>query len=144
IDLFPRLRTSQIFEYQVSYHSEREIKTETPAFAPTPTNTGKINITGLIHLEILSVQARGARSVVRARTDFRILDTHVSQRAPTFERPSNQLQKEESGKNFIAFTFLPNGRLEQIAGLDQLPPEQQEVWQEWLSRFLLAATLPSG
>jgi hypothetical protein len=37
--------------------------------------------------------------------------------------------------------ILPDGRLNEIAGLDALFPEQQQTWQEWASRFLFGAEL---
>ena len=144
VNFFPHLQTGQSFEYQIRYNSERQIKTETLAFAPAPGNTGNIDITGLIRLEIVGVRAQGERAVIRARTIFRSLDTHISQRLPAVESPPDQIQREETGNNFVEFQILPDGRLDQLTGLDKLAPDQQEAWQEWLSRFLLAATFPAG
>jgi hypothetical protein len=49
------------------------------------------------------------------------------------------VQRQDPDAKFIAFTILPDGHLDQITGLDALFPEQQQAWQEWASRFLLAA-----
>jgi len=73
-----------------------------------------------------------------------VLFRSLRQNIPGFQPPPNQLQKEESGKKIVEFTILPDGRVQNLIGLDDLLPDQRETWQEWLSRFLFAATLPSG
>lgn len=143
VDLFPRLQAGHHLEYQVSYHSEQLIKAETPAFAPAPARGGNLDITGLIQVDILSAQPQAQRAVIKVRTTFRLLETPSDQSPTGLEGPSKQAPVEESAKKFVDFAILPNGHIEKLAGLDQLSPEHQEVWQEWLSRFLLTATLPA-
>jgi hypothetical protein len=143
IDLFPRVLAGQAFEYEVSYHSEKWVKTETPAFASSPANSGKMDVNALIRFEVLGVHAQGERAAIHGRTTFRVLNSQVRQKIPGFE-PPDQVQREESAGKFVEFTILPEGRVDEVKGLDQLPPDQLEGWQEWISRFLLAATLPPG
>ena len=144
IDLFPRLRLGQTLEYEVTYHSEKRVKAETPVFAAAPGSSGTLDVHALIWLEILSVQPEGDRALIHARTTFRVLDSNLRQNIPGFQPPPDQLQKEESSKKFVEFTILPDGRVQNLTGLDDLLPDQRDTWQEWLSRFLFAATLPSG
>jgi len=73
------------------------------------------------------------------RTKFEVLRSDSHFKVPNIEPPAPQVQKQDSNGKFIEFTILPDGRLDQVTGLDALFPEQQQTWQEWASRFLLAA-----
>jgi hypothetical protein len=81
--------------------------------------------------------------VIRARTRFEVLDSDSHFKAPEFDPPSPEVQRQDPKGKVIEFTILPDGRLDQVTGLDALFPEQQQAWQEWASRFLLAAAFPS-
>ncbi len=137
VNLFPRLQVGQTVEYEISYHSDKHIKTESPVIVATPDDSAKIDVHALLHLEILGVHAQGDRAVIHARTKFEVLDSDSHFKVPNNEPPTPQVQ-DPDGK-FIEFTILPDGRLDQVSGLDALFPEQQQAWQEWASRFLLAA-----
>ena len=136
--MFPRVQAGQVLAYQVSYHSEKNVKTESAVVFATPDNSAKIDVNALLRLEILGVQAQGGRAVIRARTRFEVLnsDSHFPQVAP----PAGQVQRQDPDTKFIEFTILPDGSFEQVTGLDAFLPEQQQAWHEWASRFLLAAT----
>ena len=43
----------------------------------------------------------------------------------------------------IEFTILADGRLDQIAGVDALSPDQQQAWQQWAARFAASALFPA-
>jgi hypothetical protein len=139
VNLFPRLQVGQAFSYQISYHSDKQVKTKSSVIVATPADSAKFDVNALLRLEILGVQAQGDRAIIRARTKFEVLDSDSHSKTPGFEPPSAQVQ-DPKGK-FIEFTILPNGRLDQVTGLDALFPEQQQAWQEWVSRFLLGAEL---
>ena len=137
VNLFPRLQVGQTLAYQISYHSDKHVKTESAVIVVAPDDSAKVDVSALLHLEVLGVQAQGDRAVVHARTKFEVLGTDSHFSVPNIEPPAPQLQKQD-GK-FIEFTILPDGRLDQVTGLDAFFPEQQQTWQEWVSRFLLAA-----
>ncbi len=139
VNLFPRLQVGQTLAYQISYHSEKHVKTESPVIVAAPDDSAKVDVNALLHLEVLGVQAQGDRAVVHARTKFEVLGPNSHFKVPNIEPPASQLQKQDPNGKFIEFTILPDGRLDQVTGLDQLSPEQQQTWQEWASRFLLAA-----
>jgi len=141
INLFPRLKAGQTFSYQISYHSDKQIKTESNVIVATPGDSAKIDVSALLLLEILSVQAQGDRAVIHARTKFEVLNSDSRLKVPQIEPPDNQLQRQDPKGKLIEFTILADGRLNQVSGLDALFPEQQQAWQEWASRFLLAAQL---
>jgi hypothetical protein len=143
VNLFPQLKAGQTFAYQISYHSDKQIQTKSNVIVATPADSAKVDVSALLHLDVLSVQAQGDnRAVIRARTKFEILKPDSRAKAPWIEAPDKQLQKQD----FVEFTIRADGRLDRVTGLDVLPPEQQQAWQEWASRFLLAAEFhtPAG
>jgi hypothetical protein len=139
INLFPHLQVGHTLTYQVSYHSVKHVKTDSRVIIATPDNSEDVDVNVLLRLEILGVQAQGDRAIMHART--RIIDlasydrSKASNHVPSAEEP----QKPDADTKFVAFTILPDGRMDQVTGLDALLPEQQQAWQEWASRFLLAA-----
>jgi hypothetical protein len=139
VNLFPRLQAGQTFAYQISYHSDKHVRTESSVIVATPDDSAKVDVSALLRLEVIGVQAQGDRAMIRARTRFEVLgsDTHV--RVPQIEPPAPQVQRQRPEGKVIEFTILPDGRLDKVTGLDALFPEQQQAWQEWASRFLLAA-----
>jgi hypothetical protein len=139
VNLFPRLQAGQTVDYQISYHSDKHVKTESTVIVAAPEDSAKIDVNALLHLEILGVQAQGDRAVIHARTKFEVLDSDSHFKVPNNEPPAPQVQEQDPNAKFIEFTILPDGRLDQVTGLDALFPEQQQAWQEWASRFLLAA-----
>jgi hypothetical protein len=141
VDLFPRLHAGQTLAYQISYHSDKHVKTQSSVIVATPDDAARVDINALLRLEILSVQAQGPRALIRARTVFELLDPDSHFKVPKIEPPPSQLQKQNPEGKVIEFSILPDGRLDKVTGLDALSPEQQQAWQEWASRFLLAAAL---
>ncbi len=139
VNLFPRLRAGQTLAYQISYHSDKHVKTESSVIVAVPDDSTKIDVIALLRLEVLSLQPRGDRAVIHARTILEVLNSDSHFKVPSIEPPAGQVQRQDPDTKFIEFTILPDGRLDQITGLDALLPEQQQAWQEWASRFLLAA-----
>jgi len=139
VNLFPRVQAGRVLAYQVSYHSEKNVKTESAVVFATPDNSTKIDVNALLRLEILAVQAQEGRAVIRARVKFEVLNPDSHLNVPQVEPPAG-VQRQDSDTKFIEFTILPNGSLDQVTGLDAFLPEQQQAWHEWASRFLLAAT----
>ncbi|MCU1240487.1 MAG: hypothetical protein JWO71_1213, partial [Candidatus Acidoferrum typicum] len=125
-------------------HSDKQVKTKSSVIVATPADSAKIDVNALLHLEILGVQAQGDRAIIRARTKFEVLASDSNFKTPGFKPPSPQLQRQDEKEKFIEFTIRPDGRLDKVTGLDALFPEQQQAWQEWVSRFLLGAELPSS
>lgn len=139
VNLFPRLKAGQTFEYQISYHSDKQIKTESNVIVATPADSAKIDVNVLLLLEVLGVQAQGDRAVIHARTKFEIPNSDAPLAFSPTEAPDKQKHNQDANAEFVEFTILADGRLDRLSGLDVLSPEQQQAWQEWASRFLLAA-----
>src|SRR5258707_4726817 len=70
VNLFPRLKAGQTFSYQISYHSDKQIKTESNVIVATPADSAKIDVNALLSLEILSVQVQRNRAVIDTRPRF--------------------------------------------------------------------------
>jgi hypothetical protein len=139
VNLFPRLQAGQTLAYQVSYRSEKNIKTQSTVIVATPDDSTKIDVGALLRLEVVSVQAQGDRAILHARTRFEVLNSDSHLKVPQVEAPDPKLQRQDPKDKLVEFTILPNGRLDQVTGLEGLFPEQQQAWREWAARFLLAA-----
>jgi hypothetical protein len=139
VNLFPRLQAGQTLAYQLSYHSDKHVMTESRVIVAATNDSAKIDVSVLLRLEVLSVQAQGDRAVIHVRTKFEVLGSDSHFKVPNIEPPATQLQRQDPDGKFIEFTIFPDGHLDKVTGLDALLPEQQQAWQEWASRFLLAA-----
>ncbi len=99
----------------------------------------------LLRLEVVGVEAQGQRPTVRARTLFQVSNSATHLTVPTdLPSPPDQAQRQDSKAVSIEFTINPDGRVDQIKGLDILFPEQQQAWKEWVARFAASAALPEG
>src|SRR2546430_4039234 len=144
VRLFPKLHAGQVLSYQISYHSDKQIRTQSSVIVASPPDNAKVDVRGLLRLEILRVEAPGQRSLVQARSRFEILNSDPHLKVPNVESPAPTLQRQDSQRQdpqakFVDFMIFPDGRIDAVKGLDDLFPEQQQAWQEWASRFALAA-----
>src|ERR1700730_11754497 len=103
VNLFPRLQAGQTLAYQISYHSDKQVKTQSRVIVAAPDDSAKIDVNALLRLEVLSVQAQGHRAVIHARAKFEILDSDSHFRVPDIEPPAPQLQKQDSEGKSIEF-----------------------------------------
>lgn len=132
VDLFPKLHAGQTIIYSITFRSDKQTKTQSSvvvAQAPPPVQT---DVRALLRLEILGVEAQGQRAVIHSRARFESLDADT------------QAKKQDTKETAVEFTIFPDGRVDQVTGLDALPPEQQQVWQQWASRFAAAAVFPQN
>src|SRR6266481_6401888 len=143
VKLFPKLQAGQPLAYQISYHSDKQVKTESQVISAAPADSARMAVIALLRLEVLGVQAHGDRAGIRVRTKFQVLNSDSSFKIPGIAPPQGQVQREDPAGKSIEFTMLPDGRLDQVTGLDSLFPEQQQAWQEWAARFLLGAAFPA-
>ena len=144
VNLFPRLQAGQTLAYQISYHSDKHVRTQSSVIVAAPDDSARVDVNALLRLEVLGVQASGERAVIHARTTFQVLDSNLHFKVPQVEPPAPQVQKQDAEGKIVEFTILPDGRLDKVTGLDALFPEQQQAWQEWAARFLLGAAFRTG
>src|SRR5712672_4301715 len=88
VNLLPRLKAGQTFAYQISYHSDKQIKTESNVIVATPADSAKIDVNALLSLEILGVHPLGENKIINARTKYQVLDSDSHFKTPEFEPPS--------------------------------------------------------
>jgi hypothetical protein len=139
VNLFPRLQAGHTLAYQISYHRDKHVKTDSRVIVAAPDNSDNFDVNALLRLEILGVQAQGDRAIIRARAKFEDHDSDSHGKVPNLQPFAGQLQKQGPNTRVVEFTIFPDGHIDQVSGLDAFVPEQQQVWQEWASRFLLAA-----
>ena len=142
VHLFPRLRAGQTLAYQISYHSDKQLNTKSSMIVATPSDNAKVDVHGLLRLEILAVDPQGDRALIHARSRFDTLNSDSHFKVPEVQAPDPRQQRQDPQGKSIDFTILPDGRVDAVKGLDQLFPEQQQAWQEWVARFALAAASP--
>ena len=123
--------------YEISYHAEKHTNAKSPLITSKPDDSARFDVNAFLRLEILEVHPQRDRAVIHARTHFELLNS--DSRAQVSPMVSAD-QPDLKGK-LVEFTILPDGRLGQVAGLDSLLPEEQQAWQEWTSRILLAPQL---
>jgi hypothetical protein len=144
VNLFPKLHAGQTLSYEVSYQSEKQTKTQSSVFLAEPPPNANVDAHALLHLEVLGVQAQGERNAIHARARFASPDPGAKAKTPNGDTLSNSASQENPQEPSVDFTIFPDGRVDQVKGLDALLPEQQQAWQEWVSRFAAAAVFPEN
>src|ERR1700747_1816139 len=94
VNLFPRLQAGQTLAYQISYHSDKLVKTQSRVIVAAPDDSTKMDVNAFMRLEVLSVQAQGNRAGIHARAKFEILDSDSHFSVPNIEPPAPQLQQQ--------------------------------------------------
>ena len=144
IRLLPRLQAGETVTYMIRYRSDKNVKTESKVVAPMAPNAARLDAHGLLQIEVLDVQQSGGKTAMHARGKFLTLDSGGWLKKPGDKKPNWESQKVDNEGKSIEFTISQNGSAERVTGLDSLPPEQQQAWQEWVARFAVAWTLPAA
>jgi hypothetical protein len=143
LNLFPRLTAGQTLTYQISYRNEKQAKTKSSVVMASDPADIAVDVRGLLRLEVLGIEMQGSRSVIHGRSWFQSLDSATQGKLPgNVSTPANQVQRQDPKGIAIEFTIFPDGRVDQVKGLDALSPEQQQAWQQWVSRFATSAAFP--
>jgi len=143
VDLFPRLQAGQVLSYAITYHTDKQTKTRSSVVLAEAPSDFAYDVRGTLRLEILGVAAQGSRAVIKARSFYTPLDAHLwvaKSGQPSVQQQGNTVPASPA----IGFSIFPDGRIDQITGLDALSPDQQEAWHQWASRFATAAGFPQG
>jgi hypothetical protein len=143
-NLMPDLQPRQTITYLIRFQSDKTVKTESNVVAPMAPNAAQIDAHGLLRVEILDVQATGAKITIHARGQFLVLDSGAWLKGPGHKLPTEDKQRLGPDGKSIEFTISLDGSVNNITGLDSLNPEQQQAWQQWVARFALAWTLPAN
>ena len=121
LNLFPRLTASQTLTYQISYRNEKQAKTKSSVvMSSAPANTD-VDVRGLLRLEVLGIEIQGSRAVIHGRSWFQSLDSATQGKLPgDVSTPADQVQRQGPKGIAIEFTIFPDGRVDQVKGLDAL------------------------
>jgi hypothetical protein len=142
VNLFPKLQAGQTLTYQISFRTEKNVSAHSSVVLADDPAGANVQVRALLRLEVLGVELQGPRAVIHARTYFQSLDPDTKLKIPSIEPPSNQIRLQDPKGIPIEFTIFPDGRIDQVKGLDALFSEQQQAWQEWVARFAAAAAFP--
>jgi hypothetical protein len=143
LNLFPRLTPGQTLTYQISYRNEKQAKTKSSVVMASAPADIAVDVRGLLRLEVLGIEIQGSRSVIHGRSWFQSLDSATLGKPPgNVSTPADQVQRQDPKGIAIEFTIFPDGRIDQVKGLDALSPDQQQAWQQWVSRFATSAAFP--
>jgi hypothetical protein len=147
VALFPKLTAGQVLTYQIAYHASKSATTKSTVATSTPRSPSgtETNVGALLRLEVVGVERQGQRAVIRARSYIQIMNSATQLTIPRdIPTVPDQAQLQDSEGVSVEFTINPDGRIDQVKGLDALLPEQQQAWKEWAARFAASAALPEG
>lgn len=144
VHLFPQLQPGQVLTYLIRFRSDINVKTESRVVAPMAPRDAQIDAHGLLRIEILEAQPSGGKPMIYARGQFLTLDSGVWVKGPGEKKPDWQKQRVDPDGKSIDFTISEDGLVSNVKGLDSFLPDQQQAWQQWISRFALAWVLPPG
>jgi hypothetical protein len=130
VALFPKLQAGQTISYEISLRSTKQTKTQSSLVVAEAPGDAVIDLRALLRLEILGIEPAGTRATIRARAWFQPLDADGQTKGPHGV--------------VVEFTIFPNGHIDAVKGADQLSPDQQQAWHQWVSRFITAASFPDG
>jgi hypothetical protein len=133
-NLFPHPRPGQTFRYLIEAHTEKKVSTDSRVVTPGGPQSIPTESRWILRVEILDVQPRDDRFIIHARSQFQDFSANDALSA----------SRSESEAKSVDFTILPDGHIEKVTGLKDLFPEQQEIWQQWLHQFAIAAIFPTG
>jgi hypothetical protein len=143
VKLVPTLQPAQILTYLIRYQSDKNVKTEGTVVAPTAPNAAQVDAHALLQIEVLDVHPAANTLTLHARARFLTLDFGVWLKKNGDKEPHWNIQRIDPDGKTIEFTISSDGSVEKLQGVGSLLPDQQQAWQEWVARFVLAWTFPS-
>jgi hypothetical protein len=144
IDLFPKLQAGQILTYEVSYHSDKQTKTKSSMVLAQSPADAVMNVRALLRVEILGIAEQRNRAIIHARATFPSTDADAAPAKPSTSGGQTDSAPPSQTTAAVEFTVFPDGRIDQVSGLDALSPDQLQAWQQWAARFAASAVFPAG
>lgn len=140
--LFPKLHAGQTFTYYIQYRIKKNVKTESRVVTHTGPQDAETDAEWLLHVDILDVHPQGERSAIHARSQFQSVASAMAQNNAGTQQPSSGSAAPSLESKPVDFTILPDGRVDSVTGLNDLFPDQRQVWQVWLRQFAIAGVFP--
>jgi hypothetical protein len=145
VELLPKLQPGQTVIYLIRFQSDKTVKTESKVVAPMAPGAAQFDAHGILRIEILDVlQQLAGKSIIHARGQFLMFDSRVPVKEPNDKASDGNSRRVYPKGKTIEFTISPDGSVSNVNGWDSLSPEQQQAWQQWVSRFAVAWTFPAG
>lgn len=145
VDLLPRFQPGQTLLYLVRCRASKNVKTESKVALPMAPTGSQLDARGLLRIEILDVQhSNDGRQTIRARCRFLTPKPAATAKSPAVQGQPSGPQQNGAAQKSIEFTISAAGAAEKISGFDELSPDEQQIWQEWLERFAIAWAIPSA
>ncbi len=140
--LLPKLHAGQTITYEIRFHEDKNIWTQSTVVSPLGPSGEQINVSGLLRVNVVEVQVASGRAVTHAQTQFEMPNSDTASTAPEVEPSPGAVQRADPKGKIVEFTIAGDGRVDDVKGLDALIPEQQQAWGEWVSLFAMAAAFP--
>jgi hypothetical protein len=142
VSLLPNLHPGQTLRFEVRGKVKRTVKTQSRvATMVEPKNSEDLEVSAILQLTIKEVRKEKDRAlsvvlpVVVGQVEFLPLPTEAPATPPSATAPPNHT---------VQFTVSRDGQLSAVSGYDDLPADQQLLWQFWFARFAFPWTLPPG
>jgi hypothetical protein len=140
--LLPKLHSGQTITYEIRFRLDKNIRTQSTVVTPLGPSGEQINVSGLLRVNVVEVQAAGGRAVIHAQTQLEMPNSDTASTVPEAEPPPREVQGADLRGKIVEFTIAGDGRVDNVKGLDALIPEQKQAWGEWVSLFAMAAAFP--
>ncbi|HYL61636.1 MAG TPA: hypothetical protein VE077_03365, partial [Candidatus Methylomirabilis sp.] len=75
VNLFPKLLAGQTITYRFRYRLDKNIRTQSSVVSPQGPSAARIDVQGILRMEVVEVQSAGEKAVIHARTQFEALDS---------------------------------------------------------------------
>jgi hypothetical protein len=142
LNLFPKLQAGQTITYQIRYRMEKNIRTQSRVVSPFGPSEAQIDVQGKLRMEVVDVRHSGEKAVIHAHSQLEALNSDTAFNMPEIEAPPGEVQRIDPKGKLVEFTISGDGRVDDLKGLDEFSPEQQQAWGDWVSLFAMAAGFP--
>ena len=128
-------KPGSISYYSVHLKTSRDIKTKSSVALPAVPNEAKIDVSGILQVEILAPDPAANSPGVHLRTHFLYLVSDIGALQRGKKPDQSNLERTPADAKNVDCLLQTDGQISQITGLDALAAEQQDAWREWASHF---------
>ena len=140
----PAWQPGSISYYSVRLKTSRDIKTKSAVALPAVPNEAKIDVSGILQVEVLAPGPAATSDGVHLRTHFLYLASNIGALQRGKKPDQSVTERAPADKKHVNCLLQPDGQITQISGLDQLALEQQDAWREWAAHFSAAFLIDTG
>src|SRR5258707_15088374 len=97
--LLPKLHGGQAITYEIRFRLVKNIRTQSTVVSPLGPSGERINVSGLLRVNVVEVQGAGARAVIHAQTQFEMPSSDTASTVPEAEPfPGGGRRADPKGK----------------------------------------------